>query len=790
MLKNVQGRTGLKQIKGYKLFVFCFLATFLFAGNVKAKVTSLMFNNQQNISRLELKADENIEVEKTVREGGKQIILKVPGVELTEKWSRPLVTSQFPGNVVMMTPRPLETETGFEVVVQLRNPSAHRIRETDQGFVFEVEDTPGAFANSNTGSGENGLTGFGMDVPGQDVNGNNQEEGASDLGDAEEAVENRIYSGDPIDLNLSDAGIEQAVQLISQKSGFNIVFSQAASETPPVTIFLKQVPWDQALDTLLELNNLVAQKSGNVLNIRTYAEVTRQKEAEARAKQQVERAEPLITRIHKISYAKAEELQPIVEPYLTERGSIRVEKRTDSMVVVDINSVHDKVAKIVQLLDTQTPQILIESRIVEAKEDFLSRIGFNAISGNLRLEGSSAGDDNGILSISPVAGQDTAPSFGINFGRLTVSGIGVFENLAATLQLQEAESNAKIISSPRLITQNNAEATFDATDQRTFTVTAIGPEGELVPSVETVDLPTILRVVPKVTADGSIDLEIEVEKTTIGAVTDNADDIPTETRKIETRVLVENGGTVVLGGFYQNEKENQQVSGIPILKDLPLFGAFFRSPEIKQESTTELLVFITPKILNLEEAGLAEVAEIQNAAQRDFTDSESSFDDLEPLDSFEPMGSGDDLEALELPDDLDSEEGLEIGGELEDLEGEDPLIMESSEPSLDDGLEDLSEDLSEDLEFEEPGDDLDSLDEELQLEDESILEPPPESAAQDDELERLLDEELEASLEGESDSSSTSDSEDFGLEDLEDIEGIEELESEDPLDLESELENL
>jgi type IV pilus assembly protein PilQ len=267
--------------------------------------------------------------------------------------------------VILITPIS-SSENSTRIVLQLREAADHRITPTEAGIIFEVENYTGGFKESvaDAGAGDGDAGGYEVDVntaqgdlpvssqqqPGSKVS---LDSGNIPMGDILENLSKsgeKKYIGEKITLNLGNASIAQALKFLSRVSGFNIVFSSAAAGTPPITLYLEEVPWDQALDMILELNNLVATRSNNILNIRTFAELAAQKTAEATAKKQVVDLQPLVTRIHKISYATGSAIQPIISPYLTQgRGSVQTDQRTDSLIVVDTVEVQEKVAKVIQL---------------------------------------------------------------------------------------------------------------------------------------------------------------------------------------------------------------------------------------------------------------------------------------------------------------------------------------------------------------------------------------------------------------------------------------------------------
>jgi type IV pilus assembly protein PilQ len=404
--------------------------------------------------------------------------------------------------------------------------------------------------------------------------------------------------------------------MIAEASGFNIILSSEVKGLQPLTLNLTNTPWDQALDTILSLNKLVAKKNGNILMVQSYVTAAKDREEELKAKQAAKSREILVTKIFPISYADTQELIAILKEYLTkDRGRISEDKRTNSLIIKDTPIVMDKLKKIVETLDLQTPQVLIEAKVVEVSEGHSKSIGLeNGLSFGYDPIGAigdrvpttvgetvSSDTDGGpgfAFSTAPSSDGDAA---GTAFG-LTVTRFGRLTNLNFNLQLLETESKGKVLSSPKVITQNRKKAELTATNTDSYQVTS-GTGTEATTSFEEVQASLKLGVTPQVTNEGSIILEIELTKEDFGRRT-FATGPPTKTgNAVTTTVLVENGSTIVLGGLYEYRNEEAH-SGIPFLKDIPLIGWLFRTPYNPSVSKREVIIFLTPRIINQEEAGL------------------------------------------------------------------------------------------------------------------------------------------------------------------------------------------
>ena len=269
------------------------------------------------------------------------------------------------------------------------------------------------------------------------------------------------------------------------------------------------------------------------------------------------------------------------------------------MIVIDTMEVQNKVSKVIEILDTQTPQILIQTKIVEARETYSRTIGIDEnFNFEFRFAGDFENDKSGIVGVSPIAGV-------FNIEAQAVS--DKINTIEAQLYVQEQEGNLEVVSSPKLITQNNQTATLNTqeTINDTLDSPASGDGADPTQTVNSTVLPTNISVTPKVTADGSIDMDITVQRTSTlpGSATE---DVPsTEETNIKSRILVGNGGTAVLGGFHSNNEQTTEETGMPLLRKIPILGFFFRSPKGTSRSKKEILIFISPRILNPEEAGFA-----------------------------------------------------------------------------------------------------------------------------------------------------------------------------------------
>jgi type IV pilus assembly protein PilQ len=420
------------------------------------------------------------------------------------------------------------------------------------------------------------------------------------------------YTGEPISVNLKDVDLKDFFRLIHEISGLNVVLDPNVKGT--LTIVLDDVPWDQALDIVLKNNDLARQLEGNVLRIATVA--TLRKEAEDRRAQ--EEAEALavskVTVTRFLSYAHSKDVVPTLKRFLTQRGDVISDDRTNALIISDIPSVIPGIDNLIRQLDRKTQEVEIEARVVAATRSFARDIGTqfgfgfgNAATaiGGASSVGTSPVGTFGLAPFYPVVGT-TAPSSS------TLSQIPLFSNLASTsptsgitflnrsasvqvdaiITMAESRGLLKVLSRPRVVTQNNISAVVKQ-GVRVPIVTQAQLGGP--PTVTYVDAFLRLTVIPQITSEGTIFLNVDVENTTPDfshSIQGNPELI---TQQATTQVLVTDGGTVVIGGVVQTQNSTQ-VSQVPLLGNIPYLGNLFKHTQVST-SNQELIFFITPRVI-------------------------------------------------------------------------------------------------------------------------------------------------------------------------------------------------
>jgi type IV pilus assembly protein PilQ len=401
----------------------------------------------------------------------------------------------------------------------------------------------------------------------------------------------RFY-GRPISIEIRDTNVRDVIQLIADQSGANIVL--ASNIEGKVTLKLKQIPWDQALMIVMKSQGLGYVRQGSVLRIATLAQIKAENDAAKAIIEAQAEAEPLKVKILPISYAKVTDLVTRVTPFLTpRRGAVVADERTSSLIVTDLPDVLDRISNLVKSLDTPPLQVQIEAKIIEAREDFTRKYGIQWGVTGASLTNGGAGIQTNNLNITP-GDIPSVLNYNIRLGTFDILG-----DLDATLGLAETQNVAKVLSAPRITTLNSQEATVSQSTTLQIQKQTQGAAGNTV-SYEQLDVPLELKVTPQVSANGDVLLKLNITRSFPGSAGVNGAPPQIEKRTVATNVMVHNGQTAVVGGVYQSDSSESD-SGVPLLKNIPVFGWLFKSTN-KLSNKNELLVFLTPRIINSDNA--------------------------------------------------------------------------------------------------------------------------------------------------------------------------------------------
>jgi type IV pilus assembly protein PilQ len=448
------------------------------------------------------------------------------------------------------------------------------------------------------------------------------------------------YAGEKLSLNFQNVEVRAVLQVIADFTGLNIITSDTVGGN--LTLRLKDVPWDQALDIILQAKGLSKRKNGNVVLIAPTDELAAKEKLALEALAAVSDLEPVRTESFALSYAKAEDLRKLLsdkdQKILSKRGAVTVDERTNTIFVQDTGGRLEEARRLILQLDVPVRQVLIEARIVIADDKWGKQLGarfgtqsaFNTnnynfgVSGtltdtanplgnnpasrgsaNLAQSNNATGGGNGYFAgtgatgLIPLAGQPEQLNINLPVlgaaGQLALSILNLGSGNLVNIELSalEADNRGKVVSSPRVITADKKKAVISqGTEIPYLTAAASG-------ATTVVFRPAVLElsVTPRITPDDRIIMDLDVKKDSVGALINSAaGPVPTiETKKVSTQVLVDNGDTIVLGGIFE-QTTRTTVDKVPFIGDIPLVGNLFKRT-IKQDDKTELLIFVTPKIV-------------------------------------------------------------------------------------------------------------------------------------------------------------------------------------------------
>lgn len=514
-----------------------------------------------------------------------QYIIEIPNSNLPARLQRPLNTRDMQGIIGAIDPYQTQGSTTARIVLQLREGATDPLVQVEGNSLLVVA-SGGGMNYSSAGSGADGRGTPVFDAAG------NVELSSSQILSSQSLAEflsgNTKFFGKRISIEMNNMDVRDAIRFITEESGANMILSEEVRGN--ISLKLRQVPWDQALVMVMKAKGLGYARQGNVLRITTL-EALKKEEEDATALAKSRRGiEPLRVRMYQISYADVTELEKKVAGFLSERGKVVGDVRTSSIVVTDLEENLERIAKLLASLDTQPPQVLIESKIVEATEAFSKAIGVNWNWTPQPVPMGGGAELSPAFSSRP-AGQNSTFTSTISIGALDVLG-----TLNAALTLHEREEKVKVISSPRILTLSNEQATISQTTEVPIRVVTPAPPGPPQISFTFKTLTLKLGVTPQITVDSSIIMKVDVKREFRGAAVDTENgEFTVNGREAATKVLVRNGQTAVIGGVYQSDATEGE-TGVPYLRDIPVLGSLFRGRTTSKDKS-ELLIFLTPRIL-------------------------------------------------------------------------------------------------------------------------------------------------------------------------------------------------
>jgi type IV pilus assembly protein PilQ len=565
-----------------------------------ASVEMIDFQVVENISRVAVKVKGDFSVEPPVKTPG-FVTLTIKNAGLSRQLQRSLEAQSFISPVLRITPLLVKTRKGSDTKIRIamRAVASYEFRQEGDMLFVDFKNPEGLTADK--------LPAAILDTKSQAIlssknstsNGTAKEfELASELSPASESSTKshdavRGYRGRKVTLEFADAEVRKIFQLLSEVSNKNFVLGDDVTGT--ISIKLVNVPWDQALDIILDTKNLDKREEGNIIIIKGKGKFKSQAEEEQELKKALTRAIELKAEIFNINYSDISGIVAQLNNLKTERGTIAQDARTNKIIVKDIPQALDDMRKLIIQLDVPEKQVMIEARIVEATSTFTRSLGVNwglhyrdgsaSFMGINQLDTSFGGLASTPAPTSGLSGQ-SGGAMGISFGTLT-------SNISLDLRLNAAASAGliKIVSTPKVATLNNKTAKITQGQQVPYTTSTSD-------KIETkfIEAALSLEVTPHINANGTIGMKIDAKNDSVGQATGGSTAPAINKKQATTEMLLRDGETTVIGGIFV-DSDNDSEDGVPYLMDIPLLGKLFKSKN-KTKVKTELLIFITPRILN------------------------------------------------------------------------------------------------------------------------------------------------------------------------------------------------
>ncbi|MGA7992086.1 MAG: type IV pilus secretin PilQ, partial [Thermoanaerobaculia bacterium] len=398
------------------------------------------------------------------------------------------------------------------------------------------------------------------------------------------------YTGEPITLNLKDADIKDTLQRFSELTQLNIVLDPDVRGT--VTVSLQEIPWDQALELILKINQLGYVLEGNVMRIASSGKLLQEEQARLAFTAAQDKNRPLRTVLQKISYGSVTEMAATARKVMSSRGDIFIDARSNTLVIKELPDYLPTVLDLIKNLDIASPQVMIEARIIEASRTFSNEIGiiwsFNAVAD------AAHGNTTGLVfpNSASVAGNVSVPSGAPQVLKLSLANVLNTFQLDASIHAAESRGLVKVVSTPKVQTQTGEAASIQSGFQIPVQTTVNNTT-----SVLYINATLRLDVTPQITNEGTVIMDVTLQKRepAVGINIAGGQNIPLTTRDAKTRLMVRDGGTAVIGGIFKITSNDGQ-SMIPGLWKIPIIGNLFRS-RTQTENTDELMIFITPRII-------------------------------------------------------------------------------------------------------------------------------------------------------------------------------------------------
>ena len=555
-----------------------------------SEIKSIDFKSQDAETLVEISGESLIGYTKEEKKSPPQLVLTFENATLAEQAKQKFDASALGGGVLQISSYAISGGKA-RVVVDFTKAPSYSLEDSDQKITLHIAGAPVESPKLQAKIADNDT-----------------------LATIVSAEATQKFTGSPITLKLKDADVHEVLRLISETSGFNIIIHPSVNGK--LTLSLDHVPWDQALDVVLTTLKLGAERNESVLRVMPKDLLNKEKQDDLDQKKLAAVAAPRVTRVFPISYSDMSQLSTLLQTFANSQNNtpgssgipatILVDQNTQSLIVRDTAENVERMRKMIQLLDVQTPQVLIEAKTVEAAEDYA-----RDLEGQMNIGGSGDGNKYGIginsqtqsggLAGSAASGGSSGGGGGATRSNGIQLTLGSAIGISANLTYAERTARAKVVSSPKTVVLSGKSSSINQVTAYSFTITNAGSSGVAATS-QTVSASanTKLDVTPRVTNDGSVFMKLNLSRDVLNLTNANAP--IAEPRTINTEVIVESGNTLVIGGIL-NIDENLSEEGFPILRKIPIIGWLFGS-EVSSRSKRELMFFITPRILNQKKTAL------------------------------------------------------------------------------------------------------------------------------------------------------------------------------------------
>ncbi len=627
------------------------------AGGFNSQVTDLQYVSFKKGGTLVIKTSTPVKYRVQREIERNQVVIELPNTELPSRFKRPYVTKDFQQKIANVNAYQnsgattarfvLQLQTGADAIVEQQGNSimvvGSQVAANDLGDDLNggvVGDDGGGFSDAIIGSDlgdiqsdseeflrdeiaeelpeETGTTlaadekplATDQSIPGQALS-------ADDIANRPISLLKRDsdkFFGNPISIEVQNTDVRTVLNLIAEEAGINMVLDDEVGGN--VTLKLREVPWDQALVLVMKSKALAFRREGIVLRIAPEEKLRGEEEKERQDEENRRISENLKVKVIPVSYAQVSDLQGKVQNFLSSRGKVTADERTSSLIITDIQEIIDRASRLIRALDVPPLQVLIEGKVVEARESFTRVFGINFGLNGTDIDIGGGASIRPSFNVTPFSSGSAASGLkaGLNVGTFDTIG-----DLSAFLGIFEGESMVKVVSSPRIVTLNNQAASIAQTTSfpiiATSTSGSSGGSGsggeEEEASVTFKDVTLSLNVTPQITFEGNVILDVNVQRDFASAAIDASGAREVNTRNAKTKVLVRNGQTAVIGGIYQSDATEGEF-GVPWLRNVPIIGNLFKSRNMTREKN-ELLIFLTPRILNTKNRTLGDDADLQGS---------------------------------------------------------------------------------------------------------------------------------------------------------------------------------